>query len=494
MHLDFTDVRVAVIGDLIVDRYVEGAVNRLSPEAPVPVLLSHAERDVLGGAANVIANLASLGVRVDAVGAIGPDAMGRRVTEMLGALRGVETAGLIVDPDRPTTCKMRVVSGLHQIVRVDNESCQRVTGPAEDALLSAIEAAVARCDVAILSDYAKGVCSDRVLRATIEACAAAGKPCLVDPKRRDFTVYRGATIIKPNRRELAEAVGHAVDTDAEIEAAAWSLVEQTGSAILLTRSEQGMSYFTADQPALHLKTAARDVFDVSGAGDTVVAMAALGCATGRQITETMRLANVAAGLVVAKVGTTPVHADELELALDDAAHHGGLERAELTSLEGAVRQRQRWARQGLHVGFTNGCFDLIHPGHVSLLRQAAEQCDKLIVGINSDASVSALKGPSRPVNDEAARACVLGAMSAVDLVVVFGEDTPARLIEALVPDLLVKGADYTEDQVVGADVVKAAGGRVMLVPLVAGRSTTAMIARSRAGEKASETRLPETVR
>jgi D-beta-D-heptose 7-phosphate kinase/D-beta-D-heptose 1-phosphate adenosyltransferase len=480
MHIDFRDLRVVVIGDLIVDRYIDGAVNRLSPEAPVPVLLSQKERDVLGGAANVVANVSALGAQVQVIGVLGDDDAGGRLTGMLQALAGVSTQGLVIDRDRPTTCKLRAVSGLHQIVRIDHESSRRVAGEPEARLISAIKAAVAECDVVIVSDYAKGVCSDAVLRCAIEAAAAAGKPCLVDPKRSDFAAYRGATLIKPNRREMADATGLASETDQEVELAARRLIERTGSAILLTRSEQGMSYFTAAEPPLHLPTAARDVFDVSGAGDTVIAVAALGYASGRPISEIMRLANVAAGIIVSKVGTAAIEAVELQSALVEEAHHSGLAQGELATLEAAVKQRELWRRLGLRVGFTNGCFDLLHPGHVTLLRKAAEGCDKLIVGLNTDASVKRLKGETRPIQDQAARAYIMGALSVVDLVVLFDEDTPARVIDALLPDLLVKGADYTEDQVVGADVVKAAGGKVLLVSLVEGKSTTSMIARSRA--------------
>jgi D-beta-D-heptose 7-phosphate kinase/D-beta-D-heptose 1-phosphate adenosyltransferase len=480
MHIDFKDLRVVVVGDLIVDRYIDGSVNRLSPEAPVPVLLSQSERGVLGGAANVVANLSALGAKVRLIGVIGADEAGSRLTTMLGVLPDVSGDGLIVDRERPTTSKLRVVSGLHQIVRIDHESSRRVTGGTEAGLISAIRTAIPDCDVVIVSDYAKGVCSDSVLRCAIEAATTAGKPCLIDPKRADFSAYRGATLIKPNRRELTEATGLAAETNHEAELAARRAIEMTGAAILLTRSEMGMSYFAAGEPPLHLPTAARDVFDVSGAGDTVIAVAALGYACGRPISEVMRLANIAAGIIVGKVGTAAIHAAELEAALVEDAHHGGLAQGELAALDAAVKQRESWRRMGLRVGFTNGCFDLLHPGHVTLLRQAAAHCDKLIVGLNTDASVKRLKGEVRPIQDQAARAYVMGALSVVDLVVLFDEDTPARLIDALAPDLLVKGADYTEDKVVGADVVKAAGGKVLLVSLVEGRSTTSMIARSQA--------------
>jgi D-beta-D-heptose 7-phosphate kinase/D-beta-D-heptose 1-phosphate adenosyltransferase len=268
------------------------------------------------------------------------------------------------------------------------------------------------------------------------------------------------------------------ETDQQAEAAALAAIAETNSAILLTRSEHGMSYFERDQRPLHLKTAAQDVFDVSGAGDTVLALAALGTAAKLPVGELMRLANAAAGIVVRKIGTAVVSARELDEALETESHQSDPNKGAILGLDEAVRRREEWRKRGLRVGFTNGCYDLLHPGHVSLLKSAAAECDRLIVAINSDASVRRLKGPTRPVQDETSRAYVLGALSAVDLVLVFDEDTPAETIAALKPDLLVKGADYTVEQVVGAETVHAAGGRVLLLPLMRGHSTTSLIHRA----------------
>ncbi len=476
--LDFSRLRIAVIGDIILDRYLDGAVNRLSPEAPIAVVLKTSERVVLGGAGNVVANLAALGAQVRLVGAIGRDDNGAEVGKALAAHAGLGLEGLVVDEGRPTTCKTRVVNGSHQIVRIDTESSAFISGEVERAVLAAAREAVAWADVVVLSDYGKGVCSDPVIRAVIDDARRRGKPSLVDPKRSRFGCYEGASLIKPNRRELSLATGLPCASDAEAEAAARVVMAETGSAVLLTRSEHGMSYFAPNGDVLHLPTAARDVFDVSGAGDTVVAVMALGLAGSMAVAETMRLANLAAGLVVGKVGTAIVDIKELEATVIGEGHHRACEKGELLALPDAVRQRELWRREGLRVGFTNGCYDLLHPGHVSLLREAAANCDRLIVAINSDASVARLKGPTRPVQDEVSRALVLGALSAVDLVVVFAEDTPAEIIGALRPDLLVKGADYSHAQVVGADFVRSTGGRTLLVPLVNGQSTTAMIRRS----------------
>lgn len=476
-HFDFTRCRILLVGDLMIDEYVSGHVGRLSPEAPVPVLLSDKQRLVAGGAGNVAANLASLGAEVRVVSAIGADETGHRLTELLSRFPTVSTDWVVRDPSRPTTRKTRVMTGLHQIVRIDTELSSRIPEETENKVAQAIVDLIGWADVVVLSDYAKGVCSDRVLRAAIEAAREAGKPSIVDPKRRDFEIYRGATLIKPNRRELADATGMRCNTDTEAESAAGEAIARTGSAILLSRSEQGISYFETGRKPLHVKTAAQDVFDVSGAGDTVISLVALGTAARLSISESMRLANVAAGIVVSKIGTAVVSVEELDHALEAESHSSSPLKGANFSLADAVLRREEWRQRGLKVGFTNGCYDLLHPGHVSLLKAAAAECDRLIVAINNDASVKRLKGPSRPVQNEGSRAFVLGALAAVDLVVVFEEDTPANAIAMLKPDILVKGADYSIDQVVGADVVQAAGGRVLLVPLVEGQSTTSIIGR-----------------
>ena len=476
MPLDFSACRIAVVGDVILDRYVEGSVARISPEAPVAVLARTSEREVLGGAANVAANLAALGARVAIVGVVGADEAGVRLARLLDTRPGIAATHVVTDATRPTTSKTRVMSGLHQLVRIDSETTTAVAGAVEAALLRAVRDVAEWADVLILSDYAKGACSDPVIRALIEAAARLGKPSLVDPKRRDFAIYRGATLIKPNRRELTAAARSAGTTDEALGLAAHDVIAQTGADILLTRADRGMSYYSKHARPLHVPTAVRDVFDVSGAGDTAMAVVALGLAIRVPMQETMRLANSAAGIVVGKVGTAVVTLAELDAALGDTVdppHDKGA----LLSLPLAVRQRETWGRLGLRVGFTNGCYDLLHPGHVALLKMAARSCDRLIVALNSDASVRRLKGPTRPVQDQGARAMVLGALAAVDLVVLFDEETPAGTIAALKPDLLVKGADYLDHQVAGADFVRAGGGEVLLVPLVLGQSTSAMIAR-----------------
>ena len=484
MKLDFSPCRVAIIGDVMLDVYLDGTASRLSPEAPVPVKCPVKERRVAGGAANVAVNIAALGGAVRVIGVVGDDADAASLIAIMQAHGAIDTATLVVDRSRATITKTRVTARHHQFVRIDREDPRPFEAAVRAALAAAAEAAAAWADVLVISDYAKGVCHDTVLRTVIAAGRAHGRPVLVDPKRRDIAAYAGATLITPNRRELTEATGLPCETEAEAERAAAAMTAVTGADVLLTRSELGMSYFAPGAPPIHLPTAAREVFDVSGAGDTVVATLALGIAAGLPMAEAMRLANETAGIVVAKHGTAVVSLDELRAALDQEAHPPRSGRPGAVPLAAAVRQREAWRREGLVVGFTNGCFDLLHPGHVSLLEQAAAECDRLIVALNTDASVRRLKGPTRPVQSEQARARVMGALRPVDLVVLFDDDTPIGMIAALQPDVLVKGADYTIDRVVGAEIVQQAGGRVVLAELTEGQSTTRLVNRAAACDDA----------
>jgi D-beta-D-heptose 7-phosphate kinase/D-beta-D-heptose 1-phosphate adenosyltransferase len=477
--------RVAVLGDVMLDRYVSGEVARISPEAPVPVLAVSHERETPGGAANVAANISALGGAVSLIGLTGEDEAADRLERLLSGRAGVGLS-LVRAAGRPTILKTRYVAGQQQIVRVDRESTAPISPTEEDALLAALARALPQAAVLVLSDYGKGALSDRVIRGAIEQAQASGKLVVVDPKRRDFSIYRGADIVTPNRKELAEATGLPARDDEDAERAAAAVFTQCGAAVLLTRSERGMSLFRPGTSPLHMPAQALEVFDVSGAGDTVAAVFGLGLASGLSIEAAMLAANTAAGVVVGKRGTATVSPAELRAALARLTgrmdqRRDALADARLLTLDEAVQRREDWARAGLRVGFANGCFDLLHPGHVSLLRQAAAACDRLIVAINSDASVSRLKGPSRPLQSAEARADVLAALKGVDAVIQFEEDTPLRVITALQPDLLVKGADYREDQVVGADLVKARGGRVLLVELVDGQSTTSIAQRAGGG-------------
>ena len=480
-------VHVAVIGDLMLDCYLHGEVNRISPEAPVPVMRARSERPVPGGAANVAANLAALDVRVHLVGLCGEDEARAQLLGCLAELGQVDCSGIVSAPDRHTTKKLRIIGERQQIVRIDHEDTTPWPAALERACILAAMDAIDVADVAVLSDYGKGVCSDALIRAVVEHAARTGKQLLVDPKRRDLAIYSGASILTPNRKELSDATGLPCETDDEASLAVAHAQSICDADVLLTRSEKGMSYFPRGGVPIHMPTVAQDVFDVSGAGDTVIAVLAATVGAGIPLLEGMRLANHAAGIVVSKVGTATVTRAELaESLVEDAP--AAAENGERIELGDAIALRRRWARERLVVGFTNGCFDLLHPGHVALLQQAARTCDRLIVALNSDASVRRLKGPLRPVQDESARAAIIGAMKGVSTVLVFDEDTPRRLIEALQPDVLIKGGDYTRDHVVGAEIVEARGGRVVLVDLVTGHSTSNLVraAGSRAPAKAAK--------
>ena len=465
--------RVLVIGDVMVDHYVTGRVSRVSDEAPVPIIHVSGERWTPGGAANVVANIASLGGKAALVGIVGEDAAAAALQKMLA---DAETT-LIAEAGRPTTIKTRYMGGQHQIVRVDREQPSAISKASEDQLIAAIEKLAGGRSAVMLSDYAKGALTDRVLAAAIAAGKNSSAAVVVDPKRSDWGAYRGANVITPNRKELQLATQAPCGSDAECEFAAGIAIKATGAAILLTRSEQGMSLYRAGQPPLHLSAKAREVFDVSGAGDTVAATMALGLAAKLSVETAMQIANIAAGVVVAKRGTATASPAELLADAGAGERLGGASGA--IALADAKKLREAWGREGRTVGFTNGCFDILHAGHVSLLRQAAFACDRLIVALNTDASVSRLKGPDRPVQPEDVRAAVMAAVKGVDAVILFGEQTPLEVIRELQPDVLVKGADYAEDQIVGADIVRARGGRIVRVNLVDGQSTTKIIEKSR---------------
>ena len=472
--------RVLCVGDVMLDRFVHGRVERISPEAPIPVLRVEREAAMLGGSGNVARNLDALGARTTFVSAIGDDDAGREIGALFGVLGGTR-AELVVDPVRQTAIKIRYLAGNQQMLRADRETTGDVSAASAEAMLAAARDALAGCGVVIASDYGKGALSPAVITALIAAAGEAGRPVIVDPKGSDYTRYRGATLLTPNRKELGEASRMPTGSDAEIVAAARHIIATCGvGAVLATRSRDGMTLVSGsgEGTITHLPTEAREVFDVSGAGDTVVATIAAALATGAPLAQAAALANVAAGIVVGKVGTAVAHPEEVAAALRRS--DVGDADAKVMALSPALDRIDRWRRQGFRIGFTNGCFDVLHPGHVTLMAKARAACDRLVVGLNADASVKRLKGASRPLQTETARATVLASLGSVDMVVVFGEDTPLALIEAIRPDLLVKGADYRVEEVVGADIVQAGGGRVMLVDLEAGHSTTATIARMRA--------------
>ncbi|MDK9722304.1 MAG: D-glycero-beta-D-manno-heptose-7-phosphate kinase [Rhodospirillales bacterium] len=469
------DVPVLVAGDVMLDRYVYGDASRISPEAPIPVLAIDHETSMLGGAGNVVRNLVAIGAKVEFVTAVGDDQAGREVRHLLEQEKGVSPR-LAVEPGRKTSIKTRFCAGSQQLLRADHETVGPLAKGGQGDVLEAVSRGLEEARILILSDYGKGVLSPDLLPALIERARAAERRVVADPKGIDYSRYRGATLLTPNRRELSEAAQMPVDSDEAVVAAARHLMAGCGIGnVLVTRSQDGMTLVEGSGGVHHLKAEAREVFDVSGAGDTVIATLSAALGAGIALVEAAKLANAAAGIVVGKVGTAVVHPDELVAAF----HHQDLWQAEvkLVSLEQAKDRLRVWRLKGNKIGFTNGCFDLLHPGHVSLLSQARAACDKLVVGLNSDASVQRLKGPTRPVQSEASRAAVLASLASVDLVVIFGENTPLDLIAALKPELLVKGADYTVDKVVGADLVQSWGGRVLLADLAQGHSTSATIAR-----------------
>jgi D-beta-D-heptose 7-phosphate kinase/D-beta-D-heptose 1-phosphate adenosyltransferase len=471
----FAGRRVLVVGDVMEDRFIYGEVKRISPEAPVPVVRIRRESKALGGAGNVVRNLDALGAPCAFVAVIGDDRAGREVTELLAAMPAVEPY-LRVSRRRETTIKNRFFSlDGHHLLRADRETTAALEAADAAHLKRSALDQIDGCDAVVISDYAKGAIDAALAAEVIAAATKAKKPVVVDPKGADYRKYAGASVITPNRAELAEATGLAVGDQEAIVAAAKALIASTGAAaVVVTRSAEGMTVVTGAGEIAHLAAETREISDVTGAGDTVVAVLSVALSAGVPLLEAAQLANVAAGVVVARHGTAVAAAHDIGQAL--LHRELALAEGKCVDLATAEARVADWRRSGLKVGFTNGCFDLLHPGHVSLLAQARAACDRLVVGLNSDASVKRLKGEGRPVQSEAARAAVMASLGTVDLVVIFDEDTPLRQIETLKPDVLVKGADYTRATVVGADVVEKFGGRVILAELMPAYSTTATIA------------------
>ena len=463
--------RVLVAGDLMLDRYWSGPVPRISPEAPVVVVSVQSDETRVGGAGNVATNVAALGTHVTVLGLVGDDEPGRQLQRLLEGA-GVNPT-LVRQRGLRTTEKLRVMSRHQQLMRLDFED--PATDQGAELLCATYQSLLAACDVVVLSDYAKGALSRASVM--IEQARRAGRPVLVDPKGLDFAKYRGATLITPNLAEFRAIVGEA-DGDAAIEAKARRLaVDLEFGAVLVTRGERGMSLVPPHGPAVHLPAEAREVFDVTGAGDTVVATIAAGFAAGSDLIDAVSLANVAAGIVVTKLGTASVSRAELQTLLQrpDADLRRGV--VDEPTLLGAVLESRR---RGERIVMTNGCFDVLHPGHVSYLAQARALGDRLIVAVNDDASVRALKGAGRPIHGLGTRQAMLAALASVDWTVAFAESTPERLIAAVRPDVLVKGGDYRAEEIAGGDFVRAAGGEVRVLPFVDGHSSTATINRIRA--------------
>jgi D-beta-D-heptose 7-phosphate kinase/D-beta-D-heptose 1-phosphate adenosyltransferase len=470
--------RIFVIGDVMIDRFVYGKVERVSPEAPIPVVHFQRETSMLGGAGNVARNIVALGGRVWLAGVIGEDEAADQA--VADARRDGVDVCFVRLPGHPTTIKTRYVSGAQQIMRLDVERKLKLDAATADKLCAAFMNVASELSAVVLSDYAKGVLAPELIARVIGHARDKGLPVIVDPKTRDVRRYAGATVLTPNAAE-AEAISGLDCHDDAGAAETARLIRDLADvdSVILTRGAQGMTI--CHQPeavglVAHIPTVATEVFDVSGAGDTVVAALALALGGGADTPTAALIANAAAGLAVGKTGTATISARELRAALGGLKNLGDPKIVDAETAEDVVAG---WKREGLEVGFTNGCFDLLHPGHVDLLRKARAACDRLVVALNTDASVRRLKGEGRPVQSEHARALVMAALKSVDLVTLFDDDTPLALIEKIRPNCLIKGADYAEDQVVGGAFVKSYGGRVFLAPLQVGHSTTSIIARAK---------------
>jgi D-beta-D-heptose 7-phosphate kinase / D-beta-D-heptose 1-phosphate adenosyltransferase len=471
---------VLCVGDLMLDEFVYGEVSRISPEAPAPVIAVQRSETNIGGAGNVACNIASLGARCIFAGLIGEDEAGAKLKAQLAQEIRIESV-LVADPLRPTTRKVRFVSehfSTHML-RADWELAAPALPEIEQKLIDAVLPQIARADIVLLSDYAKGVLTARVVRNIIDAARRLGKRVIVDPKSANFAIYRGATLLTPNRKEFAEATRSRADSEKSIADAAQDAMQLADcEAILVTQSEHGMTLVPRGGESIHVPAHAVKVRDVSGAGDTVAAVLAVTLAAGSDWETALRMANAAAAVAVSKKGTAIVTSAELRRKILPHAYLAAEEKIMAAGFD-LDAQLVAWRQQGLRIGFTNGCFDILHPGHVKVLTAARGACDRLIVGLNSDASVKRLKGEARPVQDERARAEVLAALEAVDLVVIFEEDTPLALITAIKPSLLAKGGDYTREAVVGHEIVEAHGGEVLLVEVLPGHSTSSLVDRAR---------------
>jgi D-beta-D-heptose 7-phosphate kinase/D-beta-D-heptose 1-phosphate adenosyltransferase len=465
---------VLVIGDVMLDRYTYGSVSRISQEAPVPVLCIEREVALPGGAGNVVRNLTALGSATAFIAVVGDDQEGSDLTGLIGGQLNVEP-WLLVESGRTTTVKTRLMASGQQLLRTDREDLEPIQPKLAERMLRIAGDAMAATSVTVLSDYGKGVLGAEVPARLVEAARKTGRKLIVDPRGSDFARYAGADIVMPNRFELAAATDMPVDTEAAVVAAAIELRARHGfGAVVVTRGNDGMTLVDAGG-AQHFPAEAAEVYDTSGCGDTALATLAAAVAAKLDLPVAVRLANLAAGVVVGKVGTAVARQSDLLAALSPQ----GSALRKIVTREAAIEQVERWRHKGWRVGFTNGCFDLLHPGHVHLLEEARDKCDRLVVGLNSDASVARVRGAPRPIQPEAARAAILASLASVDLVCMFEEDTPEALIEALRPDLLVKGANYTLEQVVGADLVRGWGGKVALAEMLPGHSTAATLARIR---------------
>lgn len=459
---------IIVIGDVMLDRFVDGLVERMSPEAPVPILSKTTTSTMPGGAANVARNLCQLGVNCTLYGLVGEDEAANALQDELSKVAGLHYIA-IADKARPTTTKTRFRASAQQILRLDEEISTPIAEAQADAIYSHLQSVIMTANLIILSDYAKGCLSDALVGKIIALAKQHDKPVVIDPKSSDFSKYKNADLVTPNLAELKAATPLVNDSDEEIGKAAKTLCKTHNiGAILTTLSARGMRLVAQDGQDIIIPSIAKDVFDVSGAGDTVIGVLATLLTAGASAQEAMIGANMAASIVVSKPGTAALSPGEL-IGVSTPSRPAPL------SSEDMMPLIANWRADGQKIGFTNGCFDLLHPGHLHGLREAANLCDKLIVGLNNDASVKRLKGSTRPIQSETARAMILSHLPFIDAVILFADDTPASLIETITPDILIKGGDYNADEIVGADHVKKNGGEVKTIELLKGHSTTAIL-------------------
>jgi D-beta-D-heptose 7-phosphate kinase/D-beta-D-heptose 1-phosphate adenosyltransferase len=473
--LSFEKVHIGCVGDLMLDRYMVGEVGKISPEAPVPVFRLTEETLALGGVGNVAANGASYEATVSLWGRVGEDKGGEEILSLLKESSKIQSF-LWKSSSLPTIEKTRVVSQGQHLLRMDQERVERLSPSEEKTIQDHIRSVLPSLKAVVLSDYHKGFLTPSLCQAIIQDAKKLSIPVLIDPKGTDFSFYKGATLITPNRQELALALGTPLLTLEEVVEGAQKMREDLQlEAIIVTLGPEGLLFVPREGEVQRTPTQAREVFDMVGAGDTVIATLAVALGAGISLPEAVYLANLAAGLVVEKKGTSVITREELIYGLGASRSFFSSPHPKLVSLSQGIHKVEHWNHQGLVVGFTNGCFDLLHPGHLKLLQEARLACDRLVVGINSDASVKRLKGMSRPIQDEMMRAHILACQPSVDLVVLFSEDTPESMIHALKPQVLVKGSDYKMNQVVGADFVQGQGGQVLLVDLLPNHSTTRLL-------------------
>ena len=466
-------VRLLCVGDVMIDRYVYGHVARISPEAPIPVVKYARETAMPGAAANVARNAAAMGAQVTLLAPVGEDSEANEFEALLSATEGLRPA-LVRHAEASTIIKTRFVAGGQQVMRLDREGTPENWTGSVRALVSALGAETGEVRAVLVSDYAKGAITAELMSAVIAAARKSGALVIVDPKVADWSLYGEADLIKPNAAELAQATGLPTGTDEEVAAALRHAGERfPARRVLVTRADKGMSYIAEDGAVRHHRGKPVEVFDVSGAGDTSLAAIGLALAHRADLATVAAFATLASRIAVTKRGTAVVSLDEIRAGLGIRSTN----RAGDYNLESVRRQVQAWRAEGLKVGFTNGCFDILHVGHLKVIKEARARCDRLVVGLNSDTSVKRLKGPTRPVNPEGDRARMMAGLGAVDAVVLFAEDTPIDLIRALEPDLLVKGGDYNPETIVGYDETVARGGEVHIVALEEGRSTTSTIER-----------------